>query len=32
MLPISFFHFQKLKKQYADNNLVDDDDDLEDVL
>jgi len=32
MLPISFFHYQKLKKQYADNNLVDDDDDLEDVL
>ena len=32
MLPISFFHYQKLKKKYADNNLVDDDDDLEDVL
>ena len=31
MLPISFFHYQKLKKQHADNNL-DDDDDLEDVL
>ena len=31
MLPISFFHYQKLKKQYADNNS-DDDDDLEDVL
>ena len=32
MLPISFFHYQKLKKQYADNNSLDDDDDLEDVL
>ena len=31
MLPISFFHYQKLKKQYADNSLADDDD-LEDVL
>jgi CDP-diacylglycerol---serine O-phosphatidyltransferase len=31
MLPISFFHYQKLKKQYADNNSVDDDD-LEDEL
>mgnify|MGYP001490569974 CR=1 FL=1 len=31
MLPISFFHFQKLKKQYLDKNLVEDDD-LEDVL
>ena len=31
MLPISFFHYQKLKKQHADNNSVDDDD-LEDVL
>ena len=31
MLPISFFHFQKLKKQYIDKNLVEDDD-LEDVL
>jgi CDP-diacylglycerol--serine O-phosphatidyltransferase len=32
MLPISFFHYQKLKKQYADNNSDDDDDNLEDVL
>jgi CDP-diacylglycerol--serine O-phosphatidyltransferase len=32
MLPISFFHYQKLKKQHVDNNLVDDDDELEDVL
>ena len=31
MLPISFFHYQKQKKQHADNNLVEDDD-LEDVL
>jgi len=33
MLPISFFHYQKLKKQHTDNNSADDDDDdLEDVL
>ena len=32
MLPISFFHFQKLKKQHLDKNLAEDDDDLEDVL
>ena len=32
MLPISFFHYQKLKKQNLDKNLVEDDDDLEDVL
>ena len=31
VLPISFFHYQKLKKQHVDNNAVDDDD-LEDVL
>jgi CDP-diacylglycerol--serine O-phosphatidyltransferase len=31
MLPISFFHYQKLKKQHADINSADDDD-LEDVL
>jgi len=31
MLPISFFHYQKLKKHHADNNAADDDD-LEDVL
>ena len=31
MLPISFFHYQKQKKQHADNNSVEDDD-LEDVL
>ena len=32
MLPISFLHFQKLKKQNLDKNLAEDDDDLEDVL
>ena len=32
MLPISFFHYRKLKKQHLDKNLCDDDDDLEDVL
>ena len=32
MLPISFFHYQKLKKQNIDKNLGEDDDDLEDVL
>jgi CDP-diacylglycerol--serine O-phosphatidyltransferase len=31
MLPISFFHYQKLKKKYADNSSTDDED-LEDVL
>ena len=31
MLPISFFHYQKLKKKYSDSNLSDDDE-LEDVL
>jgi CDP-diacylglycerol--serine O-phosphatidyltransferase len=31
VLPISFFHYQKLKKQNVDSNSVDDDD-LEDVL
>ena len=32
MLPISFFHYQKLKKQNEDQNFKDEDDDLEDVL
>ena len=32
MLPISFFHFQNLKKQNEDQNFRDEDDDLEDVL
>ena len=32
MLPISFFHYQKLKKQNIDKNSVEDDNDLEDVL
>ena len=31
-LPISFFHYQKLKKINEDQNYKDDDDDLEDVL
>ena len=31
MLPISFLHFKKLKKQHLDKNLSEDDD-LEDVL
>jgi CDP-diacylglycerol--serine O-phosphatidyltransferase len=31
MLPISFFHYQKLKKKHTDNSSADDDD-LEDVL
>jgi len=32
ILPISFFHYQKLKKQNPDKNFSEDDDDLEDVL
>ena len=32
MLPISFFHYQRLKKQNEDQNFRDEDDDLEDVL
>ena len=32
ILPISFIHFQKLKKKNLDKNLANDDDDLEDVL
>jgi CDP-diacylglycerol--serine O-phosphatidyltransferase len=32
MLPISFFHYQKIKMQHTNNNSDDDDDDLEDVL
>ena len=32
LLPISFFHYQKLKKQNEDQNFRDEDDDLEDVL
>ena len=32
MLPISFFHYQKLKKQNLDKNLAENDDDLEDEL
>jgi CDP-diacylglycerol--serine O-phosphatidyltransferase len=32
MLPISFFHFQKLKKQHLDKDLAENDDDFKDVL
>ena len=32
MLPISFFHYQKLNKDHADSNSADDDEDFEDVL
>jgi len=32
MLPISFFHYQKLKKQNQDKDSVEEDDDLEDIL
>ena len=32
MLPISFFHYKKLKKQNEDQNFKDEDDDLEDIL
>ena len=32
MLPISFFHYQKLKKQNEEQNFKDEDEDLEDIL
>ena len=32
ILPISFVHYQKLKKQNQDKDSIEDDDDLEDVL
>ena len=32
MLPISFIHYQKLKKQNEGHNSIDEDDDLEDIL
>ena len=32
ILPISFIHYQKLKKQNQDKDTIEDDDDLEDVL
>ena len=32
MLPISFFHYQELKKQNENQNFKDDEDDLEDIL
>jgi CDP-diacylglycerol--serine O-phosphatidyltransferase len=31
LLPISFFHFQKIKKQH-ENDRIQDEDDLEDIL
>ena len=32
ILPVSFFHFYKLKKDNEDKNFKEDEDDLEDVL
>jgi CDP-diacylglycerol---serine O-phosphatidyltransferase len=32
LLPISFFHYKKLKNQNQDKDFIEDDDDLEDVL
>jgi hypothetical protein len=32
MLPISFFHYRKLKNQKEDNKFKQDEDDLEDIL
>ena len=32
LLPISFFHYQKLKKQNEYENITEDNDDLEDIL
>ena len=32
ILPVSFFHYQRLKKQNDDQNFNDEDDDLEDIL
>ena len=32
VLPVSFFHYQKFKKQNEGQNYDDEDDDLEDVL
>ena len=32
ILPVSFFHYQRLKKQNEDQNFNDEDDDLEDIL
>ena len=32
ILPISFFHYQKLKKQNQDKDTIEEDDDLEDML
>ncbi len=32
MIPISFFHYQKLKKQNQDKDSIEEEDDLEDIL
>ena len=32
ILPISYFHFNKLKKQNKDKSIIEDEDDLEDIL
>ena len=32
MFPISFIHYQKLKKQNEGQNSIDENDDLEDIL
>jgi CDP-diacylglycerol--serine O-phosphatidyltransferase len=32
VLPISFLHYQKLRKQDTDKNNIAEDDDLEDIL
>ena len=32
LIPISYFHYQKLKKRNEDQNFKDEDDDLEDIL
>ena len=32
ILPVSFFHYQRLKKQNEDQNFNDEEDDLEDIL
>tara|TARA_Y100001970_G_C14213529_1_gene848331 strand:- start:1334 stop:2140 length:807 start_codon:yes stop_codon:yes gene_type:complete len=32
LLPISFYHFQKIKKRHENDKIQEDDDDLEDVL
>ena len=32
LLPVSFIHYQKMKKQHENDRFQDDDDDLEDML